>query len=335
MMLWIILKTLCWPHSGQPKRLAGASVPHDGMRRHGRLARAPAVAAVPVSRHHASQDGFALVSVIWAIGVLSLLFITYIAAARYRAIEASHLAQRARAEMLAKAGVTLGLLDLLARPSTAASSGRFGRDGSAVACTLDGSRVAISVADEGGKIDLNTAAPALLATVLSRVAPDRQTGSLVVKSILELREAAAEAQRARGLASPDARAFRTVFEFGQVPGVNQRLFQAMLPLVTAHSGSAGFDSEVAPVAVLAAVTSDGSSISRAEAGDRLPLSYLAATRGKVFVVSSEVLTGFGAHYSQEAVVELSPELTDGYAIREWRSGFRRDLDRPPARISPC
>jgi general secretion pathway protein K len=283
----------------------------------------------------ASRDGFALVSVIWAIGMLSLLFVTYIAAARYRAIEASHLAQRARAEMLAKAGVTLGLFDLLTRPSPAASSGRFGRDGTAVMCTLDGSRAAISVADEGGKIDLNTAVPALLAAVLGRVAQDRQAGSLVMRSILDLREAAAEAQRARGVASPDATAFRTVFEFGQVPGVDQRLFRAMLPLVTAHSGSAGFDADVAPMALLAAVASDGSSMSRAEAGGRLPPSYQAASPGRTFVISSEVLTGSGGHYSQEAVVEVSADLADGYAIREWRAGFQRDLDTHTARASAC
>jgi general secretion pathway protein K len=333
-MLWTSLKALR-SRGGQRNRPEGASAPVDGKYSRPLFSRPPVVATAPASPPAASQDGFALVSVIWAIGVLSLLFVTYIAAARYRAIEASHLAERARAEMLAKAGVTLGLLDLLAGSTTAPTSRRFGRDGNAVICTLAGSRIAISVADEGGKIDLNTAAPALLATVLGRVAPDRQAGSLVMKGILELREAAAEAQRARGIALPDAVAFRTVFEFGQVPGVDQRLLRAMLPLVTAHSGSTGLDAEVAPMAVLAALTPDGSAMSRAAAGARLPPSYLAASPGRAFVISSEVMTALGAHYSQEAVVELSADLPDGYAIREWRTGFWRDLNKHTARPSMC
>lgn len=282
-----------------------------------------------------SQDGFALVSVIWAIGLLSLLFVTYIAAARYRASEASHLAERARAEMLARAGIAIGLLDLLAKPSSPPSPGRSGRDGRPVLCTLGGSRVAISVADEGGKIDLNTAAPALLARVLNRLSPDGQTGSRVMRGILDLREAAAAAQRARGIASPDATAFRTIFEFDQVPGVDQRLFRAMMPLVTAHSGSPGFDAEVAPMAVLAAVVPEGALASRSEAGGRLPPSYLTASPGKTFVVGSEVWTGLAGHYSQEAVVELSDDVADGYTIREWRTGFRHDLTQPVARASAC
>ncbi|MFD0463289.1 hypothetical protein ACFQY9_17085 [Microvirga aerilata] len=266
-MRWTHLKSLRWRHCSPRNRLAGGSVPRDGTHARQRMRR---VAAAPAPPRAASQDGFALVSAIWAIGVLSLLFVTYIAAARYRAIEALHLAESARAEMLAQAGVTLGLLDLLARPSAAGSSRRFGHDGRPVTCTLGASRVAISVADEGGKIDLNTAVPTLLATVLNRLAPDRQTSTLVLKSILDVREAAATAQRARGIASPEAAAFRTVFELGQVPGMDQRLFQAMLPLVTAHSGSTGFDAEVAPSAVLAAVAADGSPVSRTEAGGRLP-----------------------------------------------------------------
>ncbi|MBM6582476.1 general secretion pathway protein GspK [Microvirga sp. BT689] len=326
------LKRQRWPHCSQRIRLTSASVVDHKAPIGQRLGRPLIGAGAPPAT---SQDGFALVSVIWAIGVLSLLFVTYIAAARYRAIEALHLAERARAEMLARAGIAIGLLDLLAKPSSAASSGRFGRDGRPVLCTLGGSRVAISVADEGGKIDINTAAPALLARVLSRLSPDVRTGSLVVKGILELREAASAAQRARGIASPDATAFRTILEFDQVPGVDQRLFRAMMPLVTAHSGSLGFDAEVAPVAVLAAVMPDGASVSRSEAGGRLPPSYLAASAGKTFVVGSEVLTGLAGHYSQEAVVELSNDVADGYTIREWRTGFRRDLAQPIARASAC
>lgn len=334
-MLWISLKALHRPLCRQRNCLAGASAQVGGMHPRQSLSPVSAVAAAPAPTPGTSQDGFALVSVIWAIGVLSLLFVTYISAARYRAIEASHLAQRARAEMLAKAGVTLGLLDLLARSTNAATSRRFNQDENAVICTLAGSTVVISVADEGGKIDLNTAAPALLATALNRLAPDRQAGSLVMKSILELREAAAEAQRARGIALPDAVAFRTIFEFGQVPGVDQRLFRAMLPLVTAHSGSAGFDAELAPLALLSALIPDGPATSRAAAGGRLPPSYLAASPGKAFVVSSEVLTALGSRYSQEAVVEVSADLQDGYAIREWRTGFGRDLNKHTARLSAC
>jgi general secretion pathway protein K len=283
------------------------------------------------------QEGFALVTVIWAIGLLALLFVTYIAAARYRGIEASRLAEHARTEALASAAIQVAILDLLARRfDPGPSRPRVRLDGTPVYCTLGGGvRVAISIADEGGKVDLNTADPALVAALARGLQPAGGAGATLAKEIIALREAASTAQRAQGIVSETASAFRTVFEVDQLSMVDSNLLQAMVPLVTVHSRSTGFDPQVAPLDVLRALSPDGQRLARAEARNRLPTSYVTDSLGQAFLITSAVATESGARASAAAVVELSQASAAGYHIREPREGSLHVIDRASARLPPC
>ena len=63
------------------------------------------------------EGGFALVLVIWGLGLISLLVVSVMTTARYRVITASNIAESTNAEALAEAGVNLVRLELLARLS--------------------------------------------------------------------------------------------------------------------------------------------------------------------------------------------------------------------------
>ncbi|MGO4816008.1 hypothetical protein AB4156_41615, partial [Cupriavidus sp. 2MCAB6] len=132
-----------------------------------------------------SDSGFALLVVIWATGILGLLFMTYIVAARYRAIEAASLSQHARAEAMANIGIKIAILDLLSGTSQGkARSGRFGSDGTPVGCSLgDGWTLAISVADEGGKVDFNTANMELVDALIRGVNANGEAAAMIVRNI--------------------------------------------------------------------------------------------------------------------------------------------------------
>ena len=279
------------------------------------------------------NDGFALVVVIWAIGILALLFMTYIAAARYRSIEASSLAQHARAEAMANIGVNLAILDILSGISRGATrSARFGSDGTPVFCTLGDGRVAISVVDEGGKVDLNTANLELIEALIGGVNSNGRVAALVAKSIQKLREAPTGTRSGQGVSS-SATALRSVFELNQVAGMDRDLFQALVPLVTVHSGSTGVDPGVAPLELLRAVSPGNRSSSREAARKGLPAFYVAESAGKVFLVESEALTTSGARFSRGAIVEFEPPVS--YRIREWRDGSLRVIDSADAGGPPC
>jgi type II secretory pathway component PulK len=290
------------------------------------------LAACPVQAR--SQDGFALIVVIWAIGLIALLFVTYVAAARYRSIAASGLAERARAESAATAAINIAILDLLTTASDEASASvRFRRDASPALCTLpSGLQVAIAITDEGGKIDLNSADPALITALVRGLRRNNGPDEQLTTEILRLREAAAAAQRARGVASPNTLAFRTAFELDQVPGMDSDLFRAMMPLTTVHSGRAGFDPRVAPAALLKTLLPSGSA-SRSEARTQLSSSFIADSPGRAFLISSEAVTRTGVRFSRDALVELSPGAA--YRIREWREGSLQVINGARSSLPAC
>jgi general secretion pathway protein K len=280
-------------------------------------------------RKSQTEAGFALVLVIWGIGLIALLFVTYIAAARYRAIEAFSLTERTRAEAMASTGINLAVLDVLAALAAGGDrSARFGADGTPVLCRLgDGSPLAIAVFDESGKVDLNTAEPELLEVLLRSVAsPSDASPQQLTKAILAVREKAAAAASSEGPAPP---AFRSIFELDQIQGIGRDALRALVPLVTVHSRSPGVNPRVASADVIKALTPQRS-------GREVPSYFVADAPGRVFVIASEARTASGASAAREAVVEFSTEPL-GRFIREWRDSGLRVLSGAVtgAGLAPC
>jgi general secretion pathway protein K len=261
------------------------------------------------------SEGFALPIVIWSVGAIALLFVTYVAAARHRMTEAVALATRARAEAAASIGVQLAIIDLLqASTPDGAYLRRFGTLGEHVSCALgDGSQITIAIVDEGGKVDLNTASPELVHALLRAFASDDRTVSAISNSILDYR---ADLRSGRETDS----ALASVFELDQLSGLDRNLTSSLIPLTTIHSRSPGIDPATAPSSLLRALSGATGSLSRGEAMARFPTVFSAGSERRVFLVSSEAILASGARFARDAVIELTSELPSGYRIREWRDG---------------
>lgn len=269
--------------------------------------------------------------VIWGMGLIALLFVTYIAAARYRSIEAFSLAERARAESMAGIGVNVAILDLLTSFSAGADqSTRFIANGTPVLCRLGGdATLAIAVFDEGGKVDLNAAEPELLDALLRGVASEgRSSAQQIVKGILGAREKAVASADSQNPTPPPA--FKSVFELDQLPGMSRDLLRALVPLVTVHSHSPGVSPRVASADVLKAVTPPR------RPGREVPSYFVADPPGRAFLIASEALMPSGARFAREAVVEFSTDPVS-HRIREWRDGAMRVLEGSlaGARLASC
>ena len=296
-------------------------------------------------RTSAREDGFALVLVIWGLALISLLIVSVTTTARYRVISASNIAEGAKAEALAEAGVNLVRLELLAGLLGAApEDSNLIADGRPRLCVMPGGALAaLAVEDEGGKVDLNTASPKLLTVVLRGFGADFDEADRLAAAIAEfsrpstsrtLDHAVFQAYGADGRSyGPKKAPFETALELDQVLGMRSDLFRAVLPNVTVHSRKPGVDPRVARPALLAALAGrDPQSVlelSRRPAAFQereslmgIPAEFLMSSNGRSFLIHVEVRTAGGGLFAQEAIVELTGGATPE-VLREWRRGAVR------------
>ena len=283
--------------------------------------------------------------VIWAIGIISLLALSFMGSVRYRVMVAANILESARAEALSEAGVNLAKLDLLGLTRGNTGALRFRPGGPTVFCAMPGQGVAgIVVEDEGGKIDLNAAPPKLLARMLNGfgATPDQaerlaaaiaEFGSTSTDAVLAdvKRREYADAGRPYG---PKTALFETALELDQVIGMPHQLFRQVLPYVTVHSRRPGIDPEAASPALLAALAGEGSDTVRAlmqgnttgidlaSLPGRLPLGTVAPRSGRSFLIHVEIAMPGKSVFVREAIVELVEEQKP-LVLREWRRGERR------------
>jgi general secretion pathway protein K len=293
-----------------------------------------------------SEDGYALLLVIWAIGIISLLALSFLGSVRYRVIAAANILESARAEALAEAGVNLVKFDLaLGGARGNAGALRFRPGGPMVFCKMPEQGVAgILVEDEGGKVDLNAAPPKLIARMLSGfgATPDlaenlaaaiADFGSTATDAVLEDVERGEYARVGRPY-GPKKALFETTMELDQVIGMPHKLFRQVLPYVTVHSRRPGIDPDAASPALLAALAGEESDkvhalmqgntagIDLASLPGRLPLGTVAPRSGRSFLIHVEISMPGKSVFVREAVVELV-EGPRPLVVREWRRGERR------------
>jgi general secretion pathway protein K len=299
------------------------------------------------NRYCAGESGFALVLVIWGLGLISLIALTVISVGRHRNLVMANLIENAKAETLAEAGVNLRRLELRAAfSSDQRNTLPFATNGEPVLCTMpQGALAALAVEDEGGKADLNTASPQLMSAVLRGFGAGAEEADRIAAAIVDFSRPAtnvvlddvaflAYAQDGRAY-GPKAGRFETVLELDQVIGMRPELLQAVIPYVTVHSRTPGVDSRVAAPALLAALAGlDAARVTqlvgaaRDRAGEStprgVPSQFLSPSSGRSFLVRAEVLTPAGGLFAQEAIVEMTAgEMPD--ELREWRRGQGRSF----------
>jgi general secretion pathway protein K len=167
------------------------------------------------------RRGFALLSVLWCVGLLAA-----VAAVLLRAVHADLAQARtdlalARAQAAADGEARLAILKALADPL-------LPWDGRA--------RGGVIYQDEGGLVDLNSASPALLTAMLKKIGLPPEKAAAILA--------------ARG---PDSAPtpFYSVLDLSRVPGIEPGLVRRLKPWLTVHSGQSGLDPKTAPAALAA------------------------------------------------------------------------------------
>jgi general secretion pathway protein K len=290
------------------------------------------------------RKGFALLIVIWGLGAIALLVVSFLTTGRLRLQTAFNVAGAAQAQSIAAAATDLAILSLareiLLQNGPAAPAPH---DGAPNFCTLDNSLVAVAVEDESGKVDLNTASEQLLQNMLvGLLAMAPAQASAIARGIAEFRTPAETDLPPPPLDGkpfgPKRAAFQTALELDQVAGVDLATFRALLPFVTVHSRIDGIDPHVAPPALVAALLGmPHDSVAALAAAPfpnglnrddpRFPSAYRQAGGHGAFLIHSEVVLANGPSGVRESIVEMpATDNNAPFVVREIRRGAPRYLD---------
>jgi general secretion pathway protein K len=203
----------------------------------------------------ARDRGYALVTVLWAVTLLAAITMRYQAVARLETallMTDLHLRQ---ARAVAEAGVWLGI-------QTAISENRVPSGEAPVTYELsfDGTTIAITIRDVAGLVNLNRAAPDLLAAAFARTALGPAEASAVVDAIADWRDVDTNARG--GGREPDAVEtswgpvpvrngfFRTVDELRAIPGVSDTTYREVRDRFTVFGTHRRINLHAAPRRVL-------------------------------------------------------------------------------------
>src|SRR5579883_2372604 len=298
------------------------------------------------SNREARENGFALLLVVWVVAILAVLAAGFAATTRSDTRLARNLAEGARARALAEAGVSMAIAGLIATDPRH----QWRADGAAHVFSFGGGSIRVRVEDEGGKIDLNTSPPELIAGLCNELGIDSDVQGAILQAVIARRtvvtpRAAQAFSRLNSFLTPftvpqpaarrdpKAIAFGTVDQLRQVSGVDQASFELLRPYITVYAQSALVNPSTAPREVLLAIPGiDPRQVDQylALRMSRTPGQSVAppplAGAAKYLVegalisatIIADATTDTGASFSRRAVISLTGTPGNPAQILEWR-----------------
>ena len=257
-------------------------------------------------RAGSNRDGFALIAVIWSLGLIALLGTAVMVGARYRTRVSSTYASVVTAETAAESAVNLGI-------ATAFIAGTGQKVKFPLRCRMPGGeRVVITIEEETGKVDLNAASPVMLARFFTALTRDQSLATRITGRIVEFRTPKAANGKAGPENAPSAARFTTVMQLDQIEGISPRIFRSALRLVTVRSGRPEPDMEASSPAMRRLLGLEQKPAS--------PARGLPA--GGSVTIRADVISPDSSRYIREALISFG-ENGRPYLVREWRHG---DID---------
>lgn len=285
--------------------------------------------------------GVALVAVLWMLALLSVIAASLVYTTRTELVIAGNVASMAQAEAAADAGIYKAIGELLAPRPTDPQSWKA--NGLVHFWEFGAARLAITIADEGGKIDLNAADPQLLRNLFISRGLDESAANSLVDSLADWRDpdilrrlhgAEKEDYLAAGLKYGPANSNLTAIEeLRQVLGMSDALYAMVAPLVTVFSGQPGINPASAPREVLLTLPGANPAIvdaylyerqAAAEQGLQPPLFplatlYLSGANVTAVTIQATAVMSDNANFSREAVVRLTGDRSAPFAVLAWRT----------------
>lgn len=275
----------------------------------------PAIDTRPSARR--TDDGFALLSVIWIAGILATaaFVATSATSSRLRTVDA--LIANAEAEAAADAGVSLAIAAIAARGHSNQGTAFYTP---VLVCRLnDRTALRVDVSDEAGKIDLNFASDGILRAVMTGLGWSPVVTDARIAGLHDYIDADNDARTGQGEDTQYKNAGRpsgprngplsSIFELGQVLGFDAASANQLYPYVTVHSGQSGVDPLVATVELRALLEhgakGEALDVSKPLSTPSVPGEFRTSSTQYAMTVTSQGVSTAGARFVREAVVSFS------------------------------
>ncbi|MEQ1517988.1 MAG: hypothetical protein ABL931_16025 [Usitatibacteraceae bacterium] len=295
---------------------------------------------------------------LWITTLLMLIASSFIYAMRTDVNIVSNSLSRARLEAAADAGVQRGIFEMLKPPQL---PNRWTTDGVAQPWNYQGVAVDVSILDESGKIDINTASDALLRGLfLSQGLKDDEAAALTdaivdwrdADSLKRLRGAEEAEYTAAGYSyKPANAAFQSIEELRLVMGMTPQLYEKIASLITIYSRQPGVNAGIAARGVLRAMPGatdalvdqyiaqrEQARIAKLPIPQFAPAAAYSSFANGVVIIRAAANGGEGADASsfvREAVVMRLATPKRPYTFLRWKEGSPTDTPASTPAVTPA
>lgn len=290
-----------------------------------------------------SQHGIALVLVLWALLLLTIVTGSFALMARMDRLEANSLLSGTQARLSAQAAINLAVLALRDPDDQT----RMLADGRVYQTELDGVLVEVSAIDERGKLDINATDELILANLFTGHGLELDAAELLAAAVLDWRDedelervngAEEDAYLAAGLeVGPANRPFMMTEELLQVIGMDYDFYRRLEPAITVFSRTPEPDPAFAPVEALMAlpdityeeavnfVQERNSQIPGESLGTELPNGTVVMEQGRgvTYSIEAKATMPNGVWEQLQATIRLGGNRSGSpYRVLRWREGFQ-------------
>lgn len=287
------------------------------------------------------QNGIAIIIVLWVITLLTLIAASFMTVMRSDIQVVTNSMGRAKAEASANAGIQRAMFELFKPVNTPE---RWGADGVAREWSYQDAAITITMNDEAGKIDINTASEALLRSLFQSQGLTPDEAVAIVDAMNDWRDqdsvkrlhGAEEAEYlAAGLKYKPANApFQAIEELKLVLGMTPHIYERIAPLITIYSRQPGVYAQIASRAVLRAIpnVTDEQVDTYLQLREQarlvkaaLPIftagaAYLSVGSGYITRLRAEARLPDGSSFVREAVGRQLGNPKRFYTFLQWKEG---------------
>jgi general secretion pathway protein K len=284
------------------------------------------------------QRGVALLIVLWACTLLAILLGGFAMLARTEGLQARYQFAQTQAHYAAEAGIMRAIYGL----QNGSEDSRWIADGRIYPFRFDDAAVKVSIVDEDGKIDLNSASSQVLAGLFRAAGADDKRADALSSAVQDWRSFG-DAALPNGAKAPQYTAagrdygprngpFVTVEELQMVLGMDAQMYAAVAPVVTIWSGRNSPNPAHAPPLALMSIPGMDSAtmdnlLANRQAGTAVSgivAPGVAGGNGVTHSIRAEATLADGTRAVVRATIRLQgiQSGTQPYAVLRWLEGDR-------------